>query len=77
MKKLQTEPNADMRYYCNRLFQAVIVGNLEAAIFIAKFQSSNGGYGLNEFHVLALTGKTEEEVGGVKRINLRKKAFTC
>ena len=59
----------------NRIGAALRYGNREIAAYLMERANKNGGYGLSEFFLPALTGKTERAVSEIKKANCTKKAF--
>ena len=55
--------------------EAIRAGRRELAEFLLQRALKNEGYGLNEFYVPALTGKSVEGVREIKKASCTKKAF--
>ena len=59
----------------NQVGVALTYGNVEVAAYLLERTMKNGGYGLSEFFLPALTGKTEKAVKDIKKPNCTKKGF--
>ena len=54
---------------------ALRFGNRDLAAYLMERANKNGGYGLSEYFLPALTGKSERAVADIKKPNCTKKAF--
>jgi ankyrin repeat protein/predicted DNA-binding WGR domain protein len=59
----------------NKVAVAMRFGNVKVAAYLLERTMKNGGYGLSEFFVPALTGKSEAAVKDIKKPNCTKKGF--
>ena len=70
-----TSFNEDLlRNLHSNLYKIVLNGNLELAKLIIVQMEENGGYGLNQYHRLALTAVKVDELQDMMRINAKKKS---
>jgi ankyrin repeat protein/predicted DNA-binding WGR domain protein len=61
--------------FISKIGVAMRYGNVHLAAYLLERTIKNGGYGLSEFFVPALTGKSEKAVKDIKKPNCTKKAF--
>src|SRR3990167_8405538 len=61
--------------FINKIGVALRFGSNEKAAYLMERSIKNGGYGLSEHFVPALTGKTAKAVAEIKKVNCTKKAF--
>jgi ankyrin repeat protein/predicted DNA-binding WGR domain protein len=59
----------------NKIGTALRFGNRDLAAYLMERANKNGGYGMSEFFLPALTGKSERAVAEIKKPNCTKKAF--
>ena len=59
----------------NKIGTALRFGKRDIAAYLMERANKNGGYGLSDFYLPALNGKSEKAVAEIKKMNCTKKAF--
>lgn len=59
----------------NKIGTALRFGKRDIAAYLMERANKNGGYGLSDFYLPALTGRSEKAVSEIKKMNCTKKAF--